>query len=88
MFHSARALLYRDGIQEKSHYATIMYIKEKYTTLYGSSLITAFNAHKDQRHESLYGLDFEATKEDCITAIQDASAFFKKTHTHLQLPIH
>src|SRR3989344_5380900 len=30
MFHAARALLYNDGIQEKSHYAIYIYLKERY----------------------------------------------------------
>lgn len=30
MFHAARAILYKEGIQEKSHFATYIYIKEKY----------------------------------------------------------
>ena len=28
MFHLARALLYKDGIQEKSHFAVFIYLKE------------------------------------------------------------
>ncbi len=29
MFHIARALLYKDGVQEKSHYAVYFYLKER-----------------------------------------------------------
>ena len=30
MFHSARALLFKDGYKERSHIALYIYIKEKY----------------------------------------------------------
>ena len=30
MFHAARALLFKDGVKEKSHYGLFIYIKEKY----------------------------------------------------------
>ena len=30
MFHSGRALLFRDGIKEKSHFCLALYVKEKY----------------------------------------------------------
>ena len=34
MFHAARALLYKDGVQEKSHFAMSIYLKEKYSAIY------------------------------------------------------
>jgi len=36
MFHAARALLYKDGIQEKSHLCLIIYLREKYSELRGT----------------------------------------------------
>src|SRR3989344_3084996 len=44
MFHAARALLYKDGIQEKSHFCTLIYTRENYGKKIPSNLINAFNA--------------------------------------------
>ena len=78
MFHAARALLYRDGIQEKSHTCVIIYLKENYLEKLSLSLINALDAHRIERHEALYGIEFIITKDDCETAIEDAEIFIKK----------
>lgn len=43
MFHAARALLFKDGYLEKSHFAVVVFLKEKYSPELGSSLISKFN---------------------------------------------
>ncbi|HLC75131.1 MAG TPA: HEPN domain-containing protein [Candidatus Nanoarchaeia archaeon] len=57
MFHAARALLFRDGIREKSHYALFLYIKEKYDGKIEKRFINELNALRLQRHEISYGLE-------------------------------
>ena len=57
MFHAARALLYKDGIQEKSHYAVFVYLKDKYANELGNELLFEFNNAREQRHDGLYGLE-------------------------------
>lgn len=78
MFHAARALLYRDGIQEKSHYAVYVYINEKYSKMIPKNLINSFNNYRNERHEALYGFDYEAKKDDAESAISDAEEFLLK----------
>jgi uncharacterized protein (UPF0332 family) len=75
MFHAARALLYRDGIQEKSHYATFIYMKEKYGSKIPLNIINFLNIHRVERHDTLYGLDYEPKEDDAITALEDAGVF-------------
>lgn len=75
MFHSARSLLYKDGIQEKSHYAISIYLKEKYSKVIPIPIINLLEIHRSQRHESMYGLDFIPDKEDADLAINDAINF-------------
>ena len=77
MFHSARAILYKDGVQEKSHYATYIYLKNKYKRELGESL-TEFNIAREQRHEGLYGLDYEFEEEDYEHIINQAKIFNNK----------
>jgi len=77
MFHSSRALLYNKGIQEKSHYAVMIYLKEKYSGVLGN-LIFEFSSARKQRHQGLYGLDYEFEEEDCEHIISVAKEFNKK----------
>ena len=77
MFHSARALLYKDGIQEKSHYAVYVYIKEKYSKI-PKSLMNSFNNLREERQEVLYGFEEHVSKEDSENAILDAEEFLEK----------
>ena len=79
MFHAARALLYKDGIQEKSHYAVFAYIKAKYSEEIGKDLIFEFNTAREQRHEGLYGIEYDFDKDDVTSIIKAATRFYKKT---------
>ena len=72
MFHSSRALLYRDGIQEKSHICLVLYIKEHYSNKIPPYLINSLDTFRKERHETLYGLDFQETKKDAELIISDA----------------
>ena len=78
MFHAARALLYKDGIQEKSHFAIFIYIKEKHSDKIPINIINLLNIHRIERHEALYGLDYKPEKEDAETAIKDAKLFLEE----------
>ena len=77
MFHSSRALLYKDGIQEKSHICLVLYIKENYSKKIPPYLINSLNAFRKERHETLYGLDFIETKKDAELSIHDAEQLLK-----------
>lgn len=75
MFHSARAILFNDGVYEKSHYCLIQYLREKYvkTGKLEPKFITIMDANRISRHEVMYGL--EPTKlepQDVHTAIENA----------------
>ena len=78
MFHSSRALLYKDGIQEKSHFAIYIYLKNKYANKLPLNIINFLNIHRTERHEALYGLDYKPAQEDALTALDDAKTFVKE----------
>jgi len=78
MFHASRALLYKDGIQEKSHFALFIYLRDTYSNKIPLPIINFLNIHRTQRHEALYGLEFEPKLQDAVTAIEDAKLFVKE----------
>ena len=57
MFHAARALLFKDGVKERSHWAVYLYIKEKYSEKLGIRLVNELNSLRLERHEAMYGLE-------------------------------
>jgi len=75
MFHAVRSLLYRDGIQEKSHYATYVYIAEKYSSKVSKNLLNSFNFLREERHEILYGFEEKISQESAENALLDAEEF-------------
>jgi uncharacterized protein (UPF0332 family) len=75
MFHSSRSVLYSDGVQEKSHYAIFIYLKEKYSNAIPISILNLLNIHRIERHEAMYGLEYEPTLEEAELALKDAKQF-------------
>lgn len=78
MFHASRALLYKDGIQEKSHFAVYIYLKDKYSDRIPIPIINLLNLYRIERHEAIYGLEFNPTREEAEKAIEDAEIFVKE----------
>jgi uncharacterized protein (UPF0332 family) len=74
MFHSARALLFRDGVKERSHYAVYVYLREKYSGSMGEAALNEFSALRMQRHEVLYGFFGDAGAISLADAQQVISA--------------
>ncbi len=75
MFHVARALLYKDGIQEKSHFAVCIYLNEKYSNKIPKNLLNSFNVLRENRHRILYGIEQDVSKEDAESAVLDSEDF-------------
>lgn len=53
MLNYARALLFSDGIREKSHYCTVEYLRVKYQDQLGMS-ISSLDTMRRERHITLY----------------------------------
>lgn len=79
MFHSARALLFKDGVKERSHICIVSYLKEKYPEL--RRLSNQLDAYRRNRHNTLYSLDFLISENDAKQAIDDAKEFYKQIKT-------
>lgn len=70
MFHALRAILFRDGIKERSHLCLLSYIRENYGGLQG--LANDVDSYRRFRHTTLYGLDEVANKDEAENAIKVA----------------
>ncbi|WP_456473743.1 HEPN domain-containing protein [Candidatus Pyrohabitans sp.] len=65
-FHTARALLFKDGVKERSHYCVARYVESEYVlkNKLGEKFISAFDSLRDMRHVSQYALDTMEIDED------------------------
>ncbi len=78
MFHAGRAILFRDGIREKSHFGVWVYLNEKYSSMLERRFLNELNALRLERHEISYGLDEAAiTGEASGDALLLAKGFLK-----------
>jgi len=57
MFHSARALLFKDGITERNHACVIAYLSKEYGQSLGQDRISWIDTYRLERRESFYGLE-------------------------------
>jgi uncharacterized protein (UPF0332 family) len=77
MFHSARAVLFRDGYKERSHFAIWVYLNEKYSDRIERRYLSELNSLRLERHELMYGLgkNPEVLKSEAESAIRMARGF-------------
>jgi uncharacterized protein (UPF0332 family) len=57
MFHAGRALLFKDGFREKSHYGLYVYISEKYRDKLEPRFISELDSLRLERHAIMYSLE-------------------------------
>lgn len=63
MFHASRALLFRDGMKERSHYCLFLYIKERYRHSIEARYLHELDVLREQRHKIIYGDENIRSKE-------------------------
>ncbi len=86
MFHAARALLFRDGVREKSHFGLFVYIKERYSGRLERRFVTELNALRLERHEISYGLEKpEITESEAGGALEVVEDFIAAAEILLRL---
>ena len=84
MFHAARAVLFKDGIKERSHYAMIEYLLEKYKNELGQDILNRLDSYRLLRHSVAYGLDSKINEEDVETTVEFAEEFVEKVNEFLE----
>jgi len=76
MFHAARAILFKDGIKERSHICVMIYLKEKYPEL--SEYTKILDTYRRSRHTMLYGIDVDVIEDDAKLGIEQTEEFIEK----------
>lgn len=67
-FHCARALLFKDGIKERSHYCIARYLEETYVkkNVVDVLFLNAFETMMSIRHNAQYSTDPVEIEEDLV----------------------
>ncbi|MBW2990647.1 HEPN domain-containing protein [Candidatus Woesearchaeota archaeon] len=80
MFHSARAILFKDGFREKSHACIARYLEHVYVkkNLLEQKWIQLLDHQRELRHQGQYNFTFSATKNECLQALKTAKEFLKE----------
>lgn len=78
MFHAARALLFKDGVIERSHACAIAYLSKEYNQSLGHNHISWIDTYRLERHESFYGLEsFGIDKSESEDALNKSKKFLE-----------
>ncbi|VVB66684.1 HEPN domain protein [Candidatus Gugararchaeum adminiculabundum] len=83
VFHAARAILFKDGVAERSHFAIADYLQEKHKD-FGADYIASFDHYRKLRHSVAYGLDTVVGENDAKEAVKFAEDFLKKVKAYLK----
>jgi len=80
MFHAARAILFKDGWREKSHYCISRYLEEKYvkTGRLEREWVDLLDRLRELRHEDQYDVTYFATEEEAREALNVAFEFVER----------
>jgi uncharacterized protein (UPF0332 family) len=79
MFHAASAILFRDGVREKSHYCIARYL-EKYVEekLFEEEWVFLLDRIRDVRHTDQYSIHYCTTKEEALSVYNSAKEFVQR----------
>lgn len=80
-FHIARALLFKDGIKERSHYCIARYIENHYRL---DKFVNAFEAMMTIRHNVQYSTERVEIEEDLTEFINICTQFIEEVERLLQ----
>lgn len=88
MFHSARAVLFRDGWREKSHFCIARYLEEMYVKKgkLEREWIDLFDRLRETRHADQYDVSYFATREEAESALNIAFEFVERMEKLLDEP--
>jgi uncharacterized protein (UPF0332 family) len=85
MFQAARALLFYDGVIEKSHACVVAYLREHYSSKLGQNMINWLDTYRLERHESFYGLEKSIIDEDeAKNALEKSEKFLESVQQILK----
>lgn len=79
ILNCARALLFRDGYTEKSHYCIARYLEARYSKELGAGVIREIDSFRQLRHEVQYSAAYSASESEAGKAVEFARGFLGKT---------
>ena len=86
-FHAARAILFRDGIREKSHYCIGVYLESyREKGLLEDEWVLQFGHMRGLRQNDQYGLDARPTVQEVRQALADAGKFIDRMERLVKVP--
>ena len=78
-FHAARAVLFRDGVREKSHYCIGVYLESyREQGLLEDEWVLQFDHMRGMRQNDQYSLDARPTVQEVRQAVADAGGFIER----------
>lgn len=83
MFHSARAVLFNDGVVERSHVCIMEYLRSK--RMFPKRLVNLFDMCRMKRHTAQYGLEIMIDKKEAEMNIENAEDFIDAVEKLLQI---
>lgn len=80
MFHASRAILFKDGLREKSHFAVARYLEDKYANknLLEMKWINILDFYREERHENQYSTSFISSEEEAEKALKNSKEFVER----------
>lgn len=73
MFHSARAVLFKDGIVERSHICVVEYLRSK--KMFPRKYTNILDMYRTKRHTTQYGLEVLIKEKEAKVSIKNAEEF-------------
>ncbi len=73
MFHTARAILFRDGVKERSHVCIPIYLRSAYPSL--AQYANILDSYRIYRHNAVYGLGTDVDETEAQEAARQTENF-------------
>jgi len=86
MFHSSRAVLFKDGFREKSHFCISLYLDEMYVSkgILEQKWVRLLDHYRELRHASQYQLNIVTSLKDAEDARTQAGLFLERLRTLIE----
>jgi uncharacterized protein (UPF0332 family) len=86
-FHAARAVLFRDGVREKSHYCIGVYLESyRESGLLEEEWVLHFDHIRGMRQNDQYSLDARPTVKEVRQVVADALTFIERMERLAKTP--
>lgn len=78
LLSASRAILFNDGMREKSHACVVRYLEAKYSDKLGMKSIGLLDSFREARHEVQYSAAFRASELQAKEIVKFAEEFLGK----------